>query len=74
MSVEYKSYSFVGYKGIFDGRVEANLANRVGVWRFWCAYCKTIGIDPDLEEVDFQNKTRVATVFAGRVQKVSHSR
>ena len=30
------------------------------------------GIDPYLEEVDFQTKTRVATGFAGRVWKGSH--
>ena len=38
----------------------------------WRAYCKPLGIDPYLEEVDFQTKTRVATEFEGRVQKCSH--
>ena len=39
-----------------------------------CAYCKPFVIDPYLEEVDFQTKTRVATVFSGRVRKGSHGR
>ena len=49
------------------------MANREKLWKFWRAYYKPFGIDPNLEEVDFQNKTRVATVFAGRVKK-NHSR
>ena len=42
-------------------------------WMFWRAYCNPLGIDPYLEEVDFQTKTRVATGFEGRVRKGSHS-
>ena len=34
---------------------------------------KPLGIDPYLEEVHFQTKTRVATGFAGRVRKIIHS-
>ena len=48
--------------------------NREKFWRFWRAYCKPLLIDPYLEEVDFQTKTRFATGFAGRVRKVSHVR
>ena len=43
-------------------------------WMFWRAYCKPLGIDPHLEEFDFQTKTRVATGFSVCVQKVSHGR
>ena len=70
--VEYKNDFRVGYKGISDGRVEATSEIRETFWRFWCAYCKPLVIDPYLEEVNFQTKTRVATGFAGRVPKVSH--
>ena len=48
--------------------------NRGKFWRFWHAYCKPLEIDPYLEEVDFQTKTRVATGFVGRVRKGSHGR
>ena len=54
--------------------MEATLENRKKFWRFWRAYCKPLGIDPYLEEVNFQTKTRVETGFAGRVQRGSHRR
>ena len=50
------------------------MENREKFWRFWRAYCKPLGIDLYLEEVDFQTKTRVTTGFAGRVQKGGHGR
>ena len=50
------------------------LANRGKFWRFWSAYFKYLVIDPYLEEVDFQTKTRVTTGFAGRLQKISYVR
>ena len=52
--------------------MEATLANRGKLWRFWCAYCKPLGIDPYLEKVNFQTKTRVATGSVGLVLKGSH--
>ena len=45
-----------------------------GGWKFWRAYCKPLGIDSYLEEVDFQTKTRIATGFVGRLLKGSHGR
>ena len=48
--------------------------NRETFWELWRTYCKPLGIDPCLEEVDFQTKTRVATGFSGRVPKGSHGR
>ena len=70
--VEYESVFQVGYKGISDGIVEATLGDRKNFLGFWRAYFKPLRIDPYLEEVDFQTKTRVATGFAGRVRKGSH--
>ena len=49
-------------------------ALREKFWRFWSYYCNPLGIDPYLEEVDFQTKTRVATRFEGRVQKGTQGR
>ena len=69
--VEYKSDFRVRDKGISDGRVEATFANRETFWRLWCAYCKPLGIDPYLEEVDFQIKTRVATGFEDASEKAA---
>ena len=74
LCVEYKSDLQVGDKGISDGRVEVNFPNREEFWRFWHAYCKPLIIEPYLEEVDLQTKTRVAIGFIDRVQKVSHGR
>ena len=44
-------------------------ANREMFWRFWCAYFKPLRIDPYLEEVYFQTKTRVETGFSGHMKK-----
>ena len=74
LHVEYESDFRVWEKGISDGRVEATSKNREKFWRFWRAYFKPVGIYPYLEEVYLQTKTRVATVFSGRVCKGSHSR
>ena len=52
--------------------MEATSENRETFWGFLHAYCKPLGIDPYLEEVDFQTKTKVATGFAGHVQKGIH--
>ena len=68
----YESYFWVGYKGISYGRVKVTLLNREKFWRFWCAYCKPLGIDSYFEEVDFQTKTMVATGFSVHVRKSSH--
>ena len=57
LRVEYESDFRVGDKGISNGRVEATSENREKFWRFWRAYCKPLGIEPYLEEVDFQTKT-----------------
>ena len=54
--------------------MEATLANRGKFWRFWRAYRKPLGLDPYLEKVNFQTKTRVTTGFEGRKQKGSHVR
>ena len=54
--------------------MESTSENGEKFWRFWRAYCKPLGIDPYLEEVGFQTKTRVATKCAGRMQKVRHGR
>ena len=50
------------------------MGNRKRFWRFWRAYFKPLGIDPYLDELDFQTKTRVETGFAGRVRKDRHGR
>ena len=54
--------------------MEATSLIRKKFWRFCRSYCKLLGIDPYLEEVYFQIKTRVVTVFAGRAQNSSHRR
>ena len=74
LRVEYESDFNVGGELISDEIVEANSENREKFWRFWRAYCKTLGIDPYLEEVDLQTKKRVAAGFVGRVRKCSHGR
>ena len=43
-------------------------------WRFNRANFKPLGIEPYLEEANFQNKTWFATGFTGCVWKCSHSR
>ena len=48
--------------------------DRENFWRFWSAYFKPLGIEPYLEEVDIQTKTRPATEFSGHVQKGIHGR
>ena len=55
-------------------REEATSKNRETFWGFYHAYCKPLGINPYLEEINLQTKTRVSKVFAGRVQKFSHDR
>ena len=74
LSVEYESDFRVGDKGISNGRAEATSKNWEKFWRIWSDYCKPLGIEPYLEEVDFQTKMRVATGFSGRVRKGSHGR
>ena len=74
LCVEYESDFRVGDKGISYEIVEATLENREKFWRFWRAYCKPFRIDPYLEEVYFQTKTRVSTGFSDQVRKVYHGR
>ena len=72
LRVEYESDFRVREKGISDRRLESTLANRETFWKFWHAFYKPLVIDAYLGEVNFQTKTKVATVSAGRVWKGSH--
>ena len=49
--------------------MEAALENKEKFWRFWRAYCKPLGIDPYLEEFDFQTKKGLQQDFQAVCKK-----
>ena len=74
LCIEYNSDFWFGYKRISDVRMEATLDHRGSLWRLCRVYCKPLGIDPNLEETDFQTKIRFATGFSVHMRKGSQAR
>ena len=64
----YESDFRLADAGFDDGRVEATSQRRAAFWRHWTAYCRPLGVDPELQDVRYQERIRLLSGFAARVR------